>query len=262
MNKVIEHWPVLLFERSALKQRKFKEITDLLGEADHLRCLDIGSDNGVISYLLRQRGGMWKSADLEEKAVQSIRGLVENDVFQIAGQRTPFQDNEFDRVVIIDFLEHIETDREFINELFRIIKPGGELIVNVPHIKNSLLRKFRAAIGQTDEKHGHVRPGYTIEGLKALLDDRFSILSYKTYSRFFSECVDTSIVFAFDRLKNGRPASKKGLLVTGQDLKQHQRLFRFYSLIYPVVFLFTQLDTLLFWCSGYILIAKARINKK
>jgi hypothetical protein len=107
-----------------------------------------------------------------------------------------------------------------------------------------------------------VRPGYTIDGLKALLMGRFTLLSYNTYSRFFSECIDTSIALAVDRLRNGQPASSKGLLVTGQDLNRHQPLFRFYSFIYPVVWFFAKLDMLFFWCSGYMLIAKAKINKK
>ena len=41
-----------------------------------LRCLDLGSDNGVVSLLLRERGGSWASGDLTEEAVASIRSLV------------------------------------------------------------------------------------------------------------------------------------------------------------------------------------------
>lgn len=259
----MEHnWPVRLFNKSVLKQRKFSEITALLGETKDFRCLDIGSDNGVISYLLRQGGGRWKSADLDEKAVQSIRELVKSDVLRIDGGHTVFQDDEFDRVVIIDFLEHIETDQEFVGELFRIMRPGGELIINVPHIKNSLLRKFRIVIGQTDEKHGHVRPGYTIETLNRLLKDKFTIVESKTYSKFFSECIDTLITLAFSLLKGDEQASQKGVLVTGHDLLKYQRLFKLYSAIYPVVWFFAKLDLLLMWSSGYMLIAKAKINHK
>lgn len=254
-------WPVLLFNKSVLKQRKFREVTHLLGEAGQLHCLDIGSDNGVISYLLRKRGGTWKSADLDRDAVQSTQGLVNSDVFQIDGHETSFCDDEFDRVVIVDFLEHIETDREFINELFRIIKPGGELVINVPHVKSSLLRKFRLAIGQTDEKHGHVRPGYTVDGLTQLLNGKFAIVTYRTYSKFFSECIDTLIGFGFSLLKKGEAPSPKGLLVTGQDLRRHQNIFRAYSLSYPLVWVLAKLDLVLFWCSGYMLIVKAKITK-
>jgi len=260
--ELAQDWPVLLFSKSALKQRKFKEITDLLGETGQLHCLDIGSDNGVISYLLRRRGGTWKSADLDTQAIQSIRQLVKYDVFQVDGRRTSFQDNEFDRVVIVDFLEHVETDREFIEELIRIIKPGGELIVNVPHIKNSPLRRFRLAIGQTDERHGHVRSGYTIDGLTTLLMGKFTIVSYKSYSKFFSECIDTLISLVLGVFKKGEATSQKGLLVTEHDLRRYQNIFKIYSLIYPLVWILAKLDILLLWCSGYMLIAKARTNKR
>jgi len=256
-----QNWPTLLFNRSVLKQRKVKEITELLGATDNLHCLDIGSDNGVISYLLRKREGKWKSADLTEEAVLSIRELVKEHAFQINGGRTPFKDNEFDRVIIVDFLEHVHTDREFADELHRIIKPDGELIINVPHIKNTMLRKIRVAIGQTDEKHGHLRPGYTAAGLNELLGHKFTIVSHKTYSKFFSESIDTLLAFAIGILKGKEAKSQKGLLVTRQDLHRYQRIFGIYSIIYPLVWLCSKLDLLLFFVSGYMLIMKAKAVK-
>lgn len=257
-----QNWPVLLFGKSVLKQRKFREITALLGEITNQQCLDIGSDNGVISYLLRDRGGNWKSADLDEQAISSIRNLVKEDVYQINGISTPFNQDEFDLVVIIDFLEHIQTDKKFIQELFRIIKPGGQLIINVPHIKNSLLRKFRLAIGQTDEKHGHLRPGYTVEQLTELLERQFTIVTSKSYSKFFSEFIDTLMVFALSLLKKGEANSQKGMLVTEKDLQRYQKMFKVYSLIYPIFWVFAKLDTLLFWRSGYMLIVKVVSSKQ
>lgn len=257
-----QNWSILLFGKSVLKQRKFKEITELLGETSNLRCLDLGADNGVISYLLRERGGSWKSADLDEQAVCSIRQLVKEDVFQINGSSTTFNDNEFDKVVIVDLLEHIETDQEFLDELFRIIKPQGELIINVPHIKNSFLRKLRLALGQTDEKHGHLRPGYTVEQLTALLKDKFIITAHKSYSKFFSEFIDTLINFGLSLVKKGETSSQKGILVTENDIRKYQKMFRIYSVIYPLLWVWSKLDTLLFWRSGYMLIVKAKINKQ
>lgn len=257
-----QHWPIRLFKKSVLKQRKFKELTEYLGATDKLNCLDVGSDNGVISYLLRERGGRWTSADLTEEAVFCIRELVKEHAFQINGRRTPFHDNEFDRVIIVDFLEHISTDKEFAEELHRIIKPDGELIINVPHIKNTLLRKFRVAIGQTDEKHGHVRPGYTPAGLGELLGRRFTIVSHKTYSKFFSESIDALMALVIGVLKGKNANSQKGLVVTGQDLQRYQRIFGLYCIIYPVVWLCSKLDLLLFFISGYMLIVKAKAVKR
>jgi ubiquinone/menaquinone biosynthesis C-methylase UbiE len=261
-NTVEREWAVRLFNKSVLKQRKYQEIRTLLGSTAGLTCLDVGSDNGVISYLLRSQGGSWKSADLDAASVQAIAGLVEREVYQIDGGRTPFKDDEFDRVVIVDFLEHIPEDRQFIQELYRIIKPGGELIVNTPNIKNSLLRRFRLAVGQTDEKHGHLRPGYSKESLGSLMESCFRIKSVKTYSKFFSELVDTLIVFVLSLIKKGDESSKKGMIVTGGDLQKNKSSFRLYSIIYPLVWLVSKMDSLLFFRSGYMLIALAEVEKE
>ncbi|MGH7273773.1 MAG: hypothetical protein ACREIQ_04880, partial [Nitrospiria bacterium] len=56
--------------------------------------------------------------------------------------------------------------------------------------------------------------------------------------------------------------SQKGRLVTGQDLRNYKKTFRAYSVIYPIVYMLTKLDTLLFWCSGYTLIVRSTTNKK
>ena len=50
-------WAVELFRKSVLKQRKVAELVPSLGPTEGLRCLDLGSDNGVVSLLLRGRGG-------------------------------------------------------------------------------------------------------------------------------------------------------------------------------------------------------------
>ncbi|HEX2248913.1 MAG TPA: class I SAM-dependent methyltransferase, partial [Gemmatimonadales bacterium] len=145
-------WAVALFHRSVLKQAKFQKIVELLDDPSGKSSLDIGADNGVISYLLRQRGGRWCSADLDAAAVSSIRDLVREDVYQLSGSATPFANESFDQVVIVDYLEHIWDDRGFVLELARILKPGGTLILNVPHLRpGSWLVRLRHRVGLTDE---------------------------------------------------------------------------------------------------------------
>ncbi len=248
-------WALALFRKSPLKQRKLVEICGLLGPTRGLRCLDLGSDNGVVSLLLRERGGSWASGDLTEEAVESIRGLVETDVHRVQGERLPFADAEFDALVVVDMLEHVADDRPFATELARVLRPGGTLVVNTPNLKRSLLRRLRLALGQTDEKHGHLRPGYTAPELRTLLGDRFVLECHRTYSRFFSELIDICINWGVERL--GKKASAKGLVVTGGDVAKHGKMFRAYSLIYPLVWLVSRFDALIPWTSGYMLVARA-----
>jgi len=252
---VTQPWALRLFSRSLLKQRKLAEIVRFLGPTAGLRCLDLGSDNGVVSLLLRQRGGDWASADMTGEAVAAIRELVVSDVHSTDGRRLPFGDAEFDRVVVVDMLEHAPDEAAFAAELARVTRPGGLLVVNTPHVKRTLLRRFRQAIGQTDAKHGHLRPGYTPERLSALLAQHFSLDAHHTYSRFFSELVDTAINWGVERL--GKRGSAKGMVVTGDDVRKHRRMFRAYSSIYPFVWAVSRLDGLIPWASGYMLIASA-----
>jgi SAM-dependent methyltransferase len=247
-------WAVALFRRSVLKQRKLAEITSALGPTERRRCLDLGSDNGVVSFLLRERGGEWASGDLTEAAVTSIRSLVETDTHLVKGDRLPFPDATFDRVVVVDMLEHVPDDVTFAAELARVTKPGGRLVVNTPHLKRTALRRVRHALGQTDERHGHLRAGYTPGRLKELFGSQFVMGPSRTYSRFFSELVDTLVNAGLARL--GKRSSAKGMVVTGSDLSRHRRTFRLWSALYPLVWAVTRLDAVV-PASGYMLIATA-----
>lgn len=250
-------WAVKLFRRSVLKQRKLAQLSAMLGPTEGRRCLDLGSDNGVVSLLLRRRGGNWASADLTEEAVASIRELVHEDVHLVPGGRLPFPEAAFDRVVVVDMLEHVPDDRAFVAELGRVLRPGGLLVVNTPHLKRTALRRLRHRLGLTDEAHGHLRPGYTALQLRELLEEggRFRMGAHRTYSRFFSELVDTALNAFLARL--GKKGSAKGMVVTAGDVSKHRRLLLAYSAMYPLVWGVSRLDALLPWTSGYMLIAAA-----
>ena len=254
-------WGIALFNKSVLKQAKFSQIVARLDDPAGKRGLDIGGDNGVISYLLRQRGGSWHSADLDERTVRSIQQLVGTDVHQIDGGVTPFEDGAFDQIVIVDFLEHIPDDRAFAQELARITRPGGQVIINVPHLKpGSVLNRLRHAIGLTDEWHGHVRPGYTLEGLRQLLAPAFLIEESATYSGAFSELIDTALNGLYLRLRrqNAGGRSSKGTVITEGDMRKHRKQFMLLSALYPLIWGVAKLDALLFFTPGYKLILSAR----
>ncbi len=252
-------WALKLFAKSPLKQRKLEMIAAYLPDLAGKVCLDIGSDNGVISLLLRRRGGHWHSADLIAETVASIQGLVGDRVVQIDGQTLPFETAYFDLVVIVDLLEHIETDREFIAELYRCIKPGGALVINVPDPKEGWFRRLRFAFGQTDLAHGHIRPGYSSAALRELLGAKFTVQAERTYARFFSELIDFTITAALDFLQKGK-RGKKGTVVTKDDLNKQRKMFKLYSLIYPFMATAMFLDRCSFFLRGNMRIAQARRN--
>ena len=253
-------WADWLFKRSILKQLKFRKIQEYMGPVDGLKCLDIGSDNGVISYKLRQLGGIWTSADLDPRSVQTMRELVETRVYQIDDLQTPFQDDEFDTAVIVDFLEHIPDDIGFMNELRRILRPGGTLILNAPLIRDGWLMRLRRLMGLTEETHGHIRPGYTPESLARLASSgQFEMERIGTHTRTIPKFIDSLMVWAISRLtkKKTPEGAGRGLVVERRYLDKHKWASRLYALIYPAIYLASKLDHLLFFDRGFMIVARA-----
>ena len=131
------------------------------------------------------------------------------------------------------------------------------MVLNVPHVKRwSSLRLLRDALGLTDAWHGHLRPGYTVRELEALLPPDMQMTRHRTYNRFFSELLDIALNFAVTR-KTGTESTEKGLVLTGDELAHHEKSFKLYSMIYPVCRLWSKLDALVPWTSGYMLALRA-----
>lgn len=251
-------WAIKIFNKSALKQRKYKIIKEMLGDFKDKVSLDIGSDNGVISYLLRKEGGVWYSADLIPETVSLIKELVKDNVYKIDDKdKFPFIDDTFDNVVIVDFLEHVNDDKFVINEIRRILKRDGTLIINVPNPVNGIVRFLKFKTGQTDEAHGHVRAGYSLKDLKNLLGSDFEIIKYKKYARCFSDFIDFLIIFSLGILQ-GKKNTKKGTVASGDDINKFKKSFKLYSLIYPFVKVFTYLDSIFFFLPTNMITVKAK----
>ena len=249
---------IKLFKKSPLKQRKFNIIKKLLPNYNDKECLDIGSDNGVISYLLRKNGGKWCSADLVPETVKLIKELVNDNVFEVNDKNPfPFEDKKFDIVVIVDFLEHVNNDKFVINEINRILKDNGELIINVPNPINGLIRFLKFKTGYTDAAHGHVRAGYNLNEIKELTKDSFSVTEYKKYGRCFSDFVDFLIIFALRKLQ-GNKDTKKGTVVGSNDINKYKKSFKIFSLIYPFLKFVVFLDSIFFFLPTNMLTVKLK----
>ena len=57
-----------------------------------------------------------------------------NISFQVCGlERTPFEANFFDVIILNDVLEHVIDERKALNEMCRILSPNGSFIITTPH---------------------------------------------------------------------------------------------------------------------------------
>jgi len=252
-----------LYKKSITKKAKFNNIMEMMEGVDQNSCcLDIGSDNGILSYLLRENGGSWHSADLDIETVNSIESVVSSNVAMMTETEIPHSDNFFDCIIIIDLLEHLKDENTALSEIQRVLKPGGLLIANVPHTKKgSVIRALRLAVGLTDEKHGHVRPGYNLEQLSSLLGSHFVITKSQTYSRFFTELIDILLSLAAER-SSGAQTGRKGVVMTSSAIKSAKKALKLYTLVYPLIWFISKLDLLIPFTQGHSLIIRANSTKQ
>ena len=99
---------------------------------------------------------------------------IENQ-FDVTGQM-PFEDNSFDAVTALDVIEHNEDDMAILADSYRILKPGGHMIITVP--------AFMWLWSHNDDINAHVRR-YTSAELKQKLTQTGYKVSRVTYNNFF-----------------------------------------------------------------------------
>jgi SAM-dependent methyltransferase len=62
----------------------------------------------------------------------AAKSVPDATFFQADARSIPFE-NEFDTVAAFDVIEHIDDDRAVLEQMFRVTKPGGGMLVSVPH---------------------------------------------------------------------------------------------------------------------------------
>lgn len=92
----------------------------------------------------------------------------------------PFKDNEFDLIFTHSVFEHLEDQVALMEEMARVLKPGGRIIITVPH--------FRCVDAFTDSTHTHFfttqSMDYYIEG-KHLANYEYTKIRFKEIGFWF-----------------------------------------------------------------------------
>ena len=179
---------------SSTKHPRTQLALDFARQLKTNRILDLGCGDGMVSAeLARLSGANVVCADISELAVRSCRerGLEAHRV-EIGEAALPLESDSFDLVLMAEVIEHVVKPDRALDEVRRVLKPRGYLILSTPNLAclpNRVLLAFgiqplfsevsedrvmgrRLAIfGQGGQPVGHLRL-YTKRALIEFLESR------------------------------------------------------------------------------------------
>lgn len=126
-----------------------RQVIALLDIQQWHRILDIGCGTGVVTKLIAdnltaEKNGLAIGIDAAGKMIEGAVKKRQSDTcsFRVAAaENLPFDNDTFDSVVSTLFFHHIPIDlkEKAFAEAFRVIKPGGRLVVSDMHIPETIM---------------------------------------------------------------------------------------------------------------------------
>jgi SAM-dependent methyltransferase len=212
--------------------------------------LDAGSGFGQYTYRLAKLSGDYlvKAVDVKEEQIEDCNKFIsktrvaERVEFQVADLTTFSEENQFDLILSVDVMEHIEEDVPVFRNLCSSLVQGGMLLISTPSDQGG-------SDAQHDEDHSfigeHVRNGYGREEIgQKLIHAGFS-------------SVETKYSYGRPGKISWKLSMKYPVLLLGISRFFIIFIPFYYLLVYPFCFLLNLLDVNMKHKTGTGLIVKA-----
>ncbi len=133
------HWKSLSanpFARNLYLKGRYGNILKLL---NHLnlgylqKLVDIGCGDGALSHLMAREGFDVIGIDPSQCAINYAQKRAPNVVFKEGtAYSLPLESSSVDVAVFVEVIEHVEEPIKALEEIFRILKPGGYALISTP----------------------------------------------------------------------------------------------------------------------------------
>ena len=147
---VNKHDPIRFYNTPIIGKLYRKRVELCLAElTGGKRVLEVGFGTGVTFLNLRERyeeiHGIDLTADVAPIAELWKRHGVETHLRAGSVLELPYPDEHFDSVLLISILEHLKPEQQPIamNEIRRVLRPGGQMVYGVPVERSFMVFAFK-----------------------------------------------------------------------------------------------------------------------
>lgn len=98
--------------------------------------LDVGTGSAWVAKHFQNSSTKVVSLDISKKNVSIAKSKYPNNNHSpiVADSfKLPFNKNSFDTVIASEIIEHVVSPKDFVTELYRVLKPSGKLIITTPY---------------------------------------------------------------------------------------------------------------------------------
>ncbi len=162
---MFDHFNILapIYER-VIKAKLPERLVEFVDITSVERMLDAGGGTGRVSQFFSDQVSQIVIADLSFQMLaksQSKNGLYPvNSHSEIL----PFPNESFDRIIMVDSLHHVCDQSKTARELWRVIKPGGKIVIEEPDIHKRSV-KLIALAEKLSLMRSHFLSGQEIQDL-------------------------------------------------------------------------------------------------
>jgi SAM-dependent methyltransferase len=139
--------------------------------------LEVGGGQGGLTKLLYPTAHV-TNLDMDPRFADAPANRHEGVTF-VCGDATriPSPDGRFDAVTMFDVIEHVPDDARAIAEAWRVLRPGGSLMLSTPRETwrfphYHVLSRWTPREEELFAEWGHVRRGYSLTALEQLVGRR------------------------------------------------------------------------------------------
>jgi ubiquinone/menaquinone biosynthesis C-methylase UbiE len=125
------------------QQRRIKIVLKAINPQQGEKILDVGCGVGTFTFHCAKLKASAFGVDYSKASIETARilcdryGVSENAKFIVANAfGLPIKDNSFDKIVAVDFIEHITLEEKeiLLNQIQHMLKPGGACLIFTPNL--------------------------------------------------------------------------------------------------------------------------------
>lgn len=133
---MLDHFGIIApFYERLIPLKHTERVLKFLAPQHEHRILDVGGGTGRVSALLRDRARQVVVLDESHKMLAKAREKGGLGLARGLSEQMPFADGSFERILMVDTMHHVIDQAQTARELWRVLAPGGLLVIKEPDIR-------------------------------------------------------------------------------------------------------------------------------